>query len=101
MVTDLPFKVQSFSKYYQETTKIWRMNIGIPDDLDKIKNDAYLAIRYLTGMVHERAGASPNFSKYHRLAIKEALQGRNFSGVIIHDENYPDNVCLGEVRRTY
>ena len=43
-------------------------------------------------MVHERAGASPNFSKYHKIAIKEALQGRNFSDVIIHDENYPDSV---------
>ena len=92
MVNELALKVQSFAKCYQEATKIWRRELGIPDDLDEIKNDAYLAIIFLTDTLHARSGANPNFPRYHRLAIKEALQGRRFSDAIIRDEKYPERV---------
>jgi len=66
--------------------------IGLPEDIMKIKSDPYLAMIYLTGAVHERAGANPNFPKYHRLAIQRALKGKDFSDTILNDPEYPDRV---------
>ena len=89
---NLACKVRCFSKCYQEATKLWRKMIGLPEDVMKIKSDPYLAMIYLTGAVHERTGANPNFPKYHRLAIQRALKGRDFSDTILHDLKYPDRV---------
>ena len=92
MIDDLAFKIQSFSKCYQESVKIWHMNLGFPEDLTLIKNNAYQAIRYLTTIFHERAGANPNFPRYHRIAIQRALNRRRFSDAVIHDADYPSRV---------
>ena len=85
-------KIEGFSQSYKEYTKVWRYYYNLPQSFEDIKNNSLYAIKYYAMMAHERAGANPEFPKYHIIALEGALDDRDFNYVILNDKNYPDKV---------
>jgi len=86
-------KISEFSLCYKEAAKIWLFYSDLPEELNKIKSNPLLSMRLFAAMAHERAGRNPNFSKFHRIALKRALEKRkNFEDALLNDSKYPDRV---------
>jgi hypothetical protein len=85
-------RLSEFSVCYEKLHIIYLKKIGLPQDFEKIKNDPLSAILYFTIFVHERKGANPDFQRFHRIAIRKNLNGKDFSTKILNDKRYPDDV---------
>ena len=92
-------KVEEFSRCFKEATKIWRFYYGLPENLDDIRNDSLYAIQFFATMAHEREGKNPEFPKYHIIAIKKALKGREFDEAV-KDDKFPEDVWKEFVKLT-
>ena len=89
---NLSKKLTEFSRCYHKLHTIHLKRIGLTDDFNKIKNDPLLAIFYFTVFVHERQGTNPDFQKFHRISIRNSLNGKDFSSQIINNKDFPDSV---------
>lgn len=88
-------KIGEFGECYQEAVKVWLDRSGLPTNLNVIRYEPFYTIMFITGAVHERAGANPEFPKYHRMAIRNALNGKDideFSSVVLCDIVYANKV---------
>jgi hypothetical protein len=74
--------------------KLWRKEIGIPEDNTMTKGNALVAIKLFTMYAHERQAVNPHFPEYHRNAIDRALRrsGMSFEDSILKDPGFPDRV---------
>lgn len=89
---NLAKKVEKFAICYEEATKIWRAYLGLPIDLEKIRNNSLYAMFLFATLVHERAGRNPDFPKFHIIALKRALSGMSFEDTLLYDSDYPERV---------
>lgn len=85
-------KISEFSLCYKEAVKNWLFYSELPEEVNKIKNDPLLSMCLFAGMAHERAGRNPNFSKFHRIALKRTLEGKKFEDALLNDSKYPNRV---------
>ena len=65
---------------------------GFAGRIEQNKKQPSFIYVFFTTMAHERAGRNPNFSKFHRIALKRALEGKNFEDALLNDSKYPDRV---------
>ena len=85
-------KFSEFGKCYQIFHKNNIHRIGLPKDINGIKSNPLSAIMYFTMFAHERQGANPDFSKFHRVSIIKGLNGKDFSYEVMNNDNYPETV---------
>jgi len=57
--------------------------------IQEIEDDALSQMRFLTCLLHERAGASPNYAKFHRQGIDAAIGTESFESRVLQDSGFP------------
>jgi len=85
-------ELSEFASCYDVAHTIWMKRVGLSVNHQKLIGDSLSAILFFTTYVHERMGSNPRFPLYHRLALKKALNGRDFKQTLLHDEKFPENV---------
>jgi hypothetical protein len=78
---------------------VYRKAIGLPPDNSIILADPLKTFMLFTMYAHERGGANPNYGRYQRLAVREALNGKRFEDAI-QDSDFADGVWQNFVRLT-
>ena len=78
-------RISEFRLCYKEAVKGWLFYSGLPEDFDKIMDEPLLTTCYFAAMAHERAGRNPSFPKFHRIAIRSALGGKDFEDALLND----------------
>lgn len=88
---NLSKKLSEFSKCYHKLSTISLKRIGLTSDFNRIKDDSLLSIFYFTVFVHERQGTNPDFQKFHRIAIRNTLNGKEFL-LELKNNDFPNRV---------
>lgn len=78
----------SFGKCYDEAHLIWLEQQELPSDHRELLTSPMNSLCFFASYVHERSGRSPQFSLYHRIAIKK-VYGK---GLGVMSFNFADSV---------
>ena len=89
----MPERYVRFGKVYRRFRELINQ-VECGRSICEIQNDAHGQMRFATTFLHERAGANPNFAKYHRDAIEAVLatSSRTFECCVADDKDFPDAV---------
>ena len=85
-------KLCEFAHCYDLSHRTWMRQIGLTKSERELISDAYDAMIFYTAYIHERQGSNPRFPLYHREALREAMNGREFDDVLLSDISFPDRV---------